>query len=70
VRLIFDVKAEKLIDARRAWFDRGQSIRVITASLFLGSRLSKQLSEDLKMRDTPCDPPLGECLRYPDIPHI
>jgi hypothetical protein len=29
--LIFDVKAKTLIDAPRAWPDRGQSIRVITA---------------------------------------
>jgi hypothetical protein len=68
--LIFDVKAETLIDAPRAWPDRGQSIRVITAPLFLGSGRSKQFSEEVKMRDIECDQPSANAFIIPDVPHI
>ena len=67
--LIFDVKAQTLIDMPRAWPDRGQSIRVITASLFLGSGRITQFSEDLTMRDTRAISPSANVFVIPDIPH-
>jgi hypothetical protein len=68
--LSFGVKAETLIDVPRAWPDRGQSIPIITAPLFLGNRRSKQFSEEVKMRDTQCDQPSANAFIIPDVPHI